>query len=152
MMYRTILVPLDGSELAEQALPHAVNLARASGARLVLVQLYVEQHELDSSLGDEIYETWSDAEAYLADVARPVAAEGLPVEIRAKYGSAVEGILSEIVVSDVDLVVMCAHGRRGLTPVPLGPVAAEMLRRSPVPVLLMGPTALRTTTPGEPVA
>ena len=48
-MDRTILVPLDGSELAEQALPIAVNLAKASSARLVLERVFLEQH--DASIG-----------------------------------------------------------------------------------------------------
>ena len=52
-MDRTILVPLDGSELAEQALPIAVDLAKASGARLVLERVYSEQHKPALVLGDD---------------------------------------------------------------------------------------------------
>jgi nucleotide-binding universal stress UspA family protein len=152
MMDHMILVPLDGSELAEQALPIAVNLAKASSARIVLERVFLEQHEPGLGPGDDIYEHWSDAEAYLANVARKLAAEGLSVEKNVRYGTAVEGILTEIDVSHADLVVMCTHGRTGLAQALIGSVAAELLSRSPVPVLLIGPAVVRTTTLGESVA
>ena len=88
----------------------------------------------------------------MAGVAGKLAAEGLSVDANVRYGSAVEGILTEIDASHVDLVVMCTHGRTGLAQALIGSVAAELLSRSPVPVLLIGPAAVRTTTLGEPVA
>ena len=152
-MDRTILVPLDGSGLAEQALPLAVNLAKASSARLVLERVFLEKPTTPAlALGDDIYECWSDTEAYLAGVARKLAAQGLSVETNVRYGTAVEGILAEIDASHAELVVMCTHGRTGPAQALIGSVAAELLSRSPVPVLLIGPAAVRTTTLGEPVA
>ncbi len=136
-MYRKILVPLDGSELAEEALPIAVNLAKAGGARLVLVRVVREHVAPGTSLGEAIYETWNEAEAYLAGIAGQVAAEGLPVEHCTKYGTALEGILAAIDFYQADLVVMCTHGRSALPHVLFGFVAVEVLRRSPVPVVLV---------------
>ena len=136
-MYPKILVPLDGSELAEEALPIAVNLAKAGGAQLVLVRVVREHVAPGMSLGEAIYETWNEAEAYLAGIAGQVAAEGLPVEHCTKYGTALEGILAAIDFYQANLVVMCTHGRSALPHVLFGSVVVEMLRRSPVPVVLV---------------
>ena len=81
----------------------------------------------------------AEAERYLAAVAARLGAEGLAVEATVPYGSAVDGILTEIDVHSADLVVMSTHGRSQLRQLIGGSVARGLLARSPVPVLLAPP-------------
>lgn len=81
----------------------------------------------------------AEAERYLSAVAERLAGEGLAVEAAVPYGSAVEGILTEVDVHSADLVVMSRHGRSQLRQLIGGSVAQGVLARSPVPVLLAPP-------------
>ncbi len=136
-MSSTILVPLDGSEVAELALPVATNLARAGGARLVLVRVVWTPGVPGIGPGEAIFNAWSEADAYLIGVAKQLAASGVSVERRVRYEHPVEGILAETAAEHADLLVMCTHGRTGLARLLYGSVAAGVVHSSSVPVLLV---------------
>ena len=143
-MYKRVVVPLDGSELAELALPHAVDLARASGAGIHLVRVvdltsgqpygaylafeaagYAEAANLEES----------ESREYLSSTRRQLEARGFRVTTETRRGPASHEI-NQVVRPD-DVVVMATHGRGGLRRWLLGSVAEEVVRHSPVPVLLV---------------
>lgn len=142
---RRIVVPLDGSLLAEVALPQAIELARSANAGLILVNVepYVPLELLE---GDEIpdVERWhkltsEGGKAYLEHVEGHVPT-GVHVMAEVLHGP-VEAVLEDFVKNQsIDLVVMSTHGRSGLRRVVLGSTA-ERLVRAGVPTLLIHPTA-----------
>jgi nucleotide-binding universal stress UspA family protein len=143
----TLLVPLDGSELAEQALPHAERLARASAARLVLTRATLirtlprQNHERARE------RALHEAEQYLQALAAGLAERGVDVAWSAPYGEAARAILEQVHTQAADVVVMTSHGRSGLGRWLYGSVAEAVLARSPVPVLLT--RAWPTPAPGR---
>jgi nucleotide-binding universal stress UspA family protein len=139
-MYETILVPLDGSELGEQALPIAVSLAQALDARLILVRAAWVQTPVIAGLEEMQLAAVREAETYLATIATRLADTGAAIETGVPYEPVVDGILLEIGLRRADLVVMTTHGRSGLGRWIYGSVAEAILRRSPVPVLLVRAT------------
>lgn len=136
-MFQTILVPLDGSALSEQALPTAAALAKATGAHLVLVQAVWSTvlPGLDTSQAQLAAVTTS--ELYLTRIARRLRGTGLAVEIATPYARPVEGIMLEIKLHRADLVIMTTHGRTGPGRWVYGAVAEGVLAKSPVPVWLI---------------
>lgn len=143
-MYRTIIVPLDGSEYSERALVTATSLARVMGAQLVLVRAVSTSVFPGVDATEAQVKAVSEAEAYLTALSRPLAEKDIRVEIAVPFMSAPEGILLEINQRKADLVVMCTHGRSGLGRWIYGSVAEKVLAHSPVPVLLVKPTGLVT--------
>jgi nucleotide-binding universal stress UspA family protein len=134
---KKILVPLDGSELSARALPYATELAHRAGATLVLVRAaMVQPFFKEDQLAAEAFAV-GVAERELEDIARRLREQGLSVETHVPYGTAAESILRVAVDTGVDAIVMCTHGRTGLGRVIYGSVADAVLRRSPVPVLLV---------------
>jgi nucleotide-binding universal stress UspA family protein len=144
-MFKNILVPLDGSALAAGALPFAKRLARAGGARLFVVRAYlpaddalllrVEYPELSAAeRADADRET---ATAEFQSAVDELRADGLVVEDHFIEGEAAEIIFDTAKVTRANLIVMSTHGRGGLGRVWYGSVADEVLRRVPVPVLLV---------------
>jgi nucleotide-binding universal stress UspA family protein len=145
-----LMVPLDGSDLAERALPAAERLAAATGATLHLVRVVDVPQELKAALGPvylpgTLYEELMTREteaatAYLGAVRERVTGEA-HVMARAKQlaGDTAETLLGYERDAGIDLVVMCSRGRgRGdLTRFVLGSVAERLLRHSPVPILLV---------------
>jgi nucleotide-binding universal stress UspA family protein len=127
--YARILVPLDGSALAERALPYALELARA-GARLELVHVHHRGQpagvDLDA-VAERLSAAGATAEAHVGAVA-----DGDDL------GQAVVGTAREL---GAELIVMSTHGRSGLGRWIYGSVADQVLRQSPVPVLLVPPGA-----------
>jgi len=145
-MFRTILVPLDGSPFAEQALPWALSLARRAGARLDLVRVHVNHVLKDPMHRGVPYDSVLAAECkqqeqlYLDGTAKWLASVA-PVSVTAAVvpGLPADGILEGIRFRQADLVVMTTHGRGPLGRAFVGSVADEVLRRAPVPVLLIRP-------------
>ena len=149
--YRAILVPLDGSALAERALPDAVALAARSGARLLLLRVAIANlvTRNDPQTGDPYL---ADLAAdYLKDVTARVGGRvtAEPVEAWGEPGPVIGRVARE---RGVDLIVMATHGRSGLGRWLYGSVADYVLRHAPAPVLLVSPlcAAAPAVAGGEP--
>lgn len=125
-MYKRIMVPLDGSDLAQSALPHAVELARALGATLLL--FYVRDPRSGSV---------EAARRYLAFVRDEQAASGVPIEILVGEGHVAAAIIEAAEQQQIDLIAMATHGRSGMQRVVYGSVAEQVLRSSSRPILLV---------------
>jgi nucleotide-binding universal stress UspA family protein len=139
---RRILVALDGSRFAEEGLAPAIDVARATGARLSLVEVVTRHGGLVRLIrpGERTAEM---AEQSLREARDRVPPEVGSVEIRvAECGSAAAGIIAEARRGDVDLVAMATHGRGGIRRILLGSVAEQVVRESPVTVLVLRPQAL----------
>ena len=99
-MFTTILVPLDGSSLAERAVPYAEKLARATGATLVLVRA-----ETSGITGSRVI-VIRQALAYLEKLAADLRSRGLTVRTSAPYGQPVAGVIVEAERTEADLIVL----------------------------------------------
>lgn len=142
-MYRTILVPLDGSKRAEAILPHVESLARCDDAVVILLQ--VIQPVFPSAGLEGIYaalpavfeQQTEQAESYLAEVQARLKEKGIKAETRVAFGAFVEEIINTAEAESADLIAMASHGRGGLSRVFYGSVAAGMLHRVDRPLLLV---------------
>lgn len=138
MRFARILVPLDGSRLAEAVLPAACSVARRLGATLML--LHVLEHEPPAAVHGEPHLVDRDgALAYLEREAAQLRLEGIPVESHVHerpvedVAPAVDAHVHEF---GADLIAMCAHGRSNLRTRLIGSIAERILRAGSVPVLL----------------
>jgi nucleotide-binding universal stress UspA family protein len=142
-MYRRVLVPLDGSELAEAILPFAGQVARPFDAEVALLRVVepLSAAEAVASAGVVAPDTFVlrelEAKRYLLKVERRLSNEGLRVRTLVALGRPAEAIVDAVKTSGADLVAMTTHGRSGLGRALFGSVAESVLRTSPVPVLLV---------------
>lgn len=146
-MYRSILVPLDGSQLSEHALPLACALAERSGATLHLLHVHTP-HDIIVMEGMPVIDEdlhslgRTHEQLYLADVQQRIST-ALPVSVvwhnPDREGLVVNTITAYIAAEDIDLVVMTTHGRTGFERLWLGSVAEALMRHSSAPVLLVRP-------------
>jgi nucleotide-binding universal stress UspA family protein len=143
-MYKRILVPLDGSALAEGVLPHVEALAKSLGAELVLLRVAFAHAFPGADPIQSQVSVVQEAESYVAGLANRLQQEGVRAEAKVRYGDPVEEILDHVAWDHIDLIAMATHGRTGLVRVVMGSVAEQVLRRTPVPMLL-----LRATLPAE---
>jgi nucleotide-binding universal stress UspA family protein len=139
-MLQTILLPLDGSPLAHQALPYAAGLARQSGARIILVRAAEAHTLLDVDIADAQLGVLSRAEHDLEAAAAQLHEERIQCEAHVYYDAPVPAILDSARRHHADLIVLSTHGRSGLGRVIYGSVADDVLRHAEVPVLLIPPT------------
>ena len=149
-MYTRILVPLDGSALAERALPHAGGIGRATGAEVILLQV------VQAPLGDApeagqteedraIREVAVEALSYLGTIAGKLKEEGsIKVRTEVLEGPAADGILGFAHREDVDLIIMSTHGRTGISKLLMGSVAEKVMLTTKRPVMLIKPERSRT--------
>jgi nucleotide-binding universal stress UspA family protein len=147
-MYRSVLVPLDGSVFAEHALPRALSIARRAGAAVRLVQVHLSVFPpfgdgggtvaLDFQLDDEVR---AQEAAYLAGLVTRLAevAPDLKISTALRDGPVADAVYGEATAADADLVVMATHGRGALSRLWLGSVADKLVRRLPIPILLVRP-------------
>lgn len=137
MRYRTVLVPLDGSDLAETALEHAADMAR-NGASLVLVRA-AEAHTMPGGDPTEAQvKVVREAEEYLAAVRARLTRTGVDrVEVSVWYGPPADSIVDAARFRKADLIVMSTHGRSGLGRLIVGSVAETVLRSTTTPILLV---------------
>jgi nucleotide-binding universal stress UspA family protein len=143
MKLERILVPLDGSPLAELALGRAADLARQSGATLLLLRAAEAQTFPGADPTEVQVRVVREAEEYLDRVAASARDAGAAkVETSVWYGPAAAVIVEAAHLRHADLIVMCSHGRSGLGRLILGSVAESVLRGTTVPILLLrGPGA-----------
>ena len=143
-MYDKILVPLDGSELAEAVLPHVEEVARKTGADVVLFQA-VESPSLGSPSGKpdmEIYKQELDqrteqAENYLNAKKAELGRQDINSHVVIGKEPAVQAIIAEADRQEADLIAMASHGWTGLSQVFYGSVAAGVLNRVDRPILVI---------------
>ena len=146
--YRNILVPLDGSELAECALPHAIKIAKAFSAEVVLVSVTEAKQGFrvvnDPSQSSEqrlipegTGKLEEQAQNYLAKIVKRITTEGVTVATDVEYGNPADGILASAQLYNCDLIVMSSHGRSGPSKWTHGSVAEKIFRASTVPVLMV---------------
>src|SRR5437868_1110806 len=148
-MFQQIMVPLDGSELAERALPCAERLGVATGAALHLVHVvelappltwpFAPAYMPGSIYDDVVAQETQQATAYLDKMRERVAASGVHVRTEHMVGYAAATLLDYERDAGIDLVVMCSHGRTGLARFALGSVAERLLHHGTAPVLLVRP-------------
>jgi nucleotide-binding universal stress UspA family protein len=136
-VFEKILVPLDGSPLAEKALPYATFLAKREGGRLFLVRaVELWAATLHGAIEEEL-DKKPQAEAELSATASVLTAQGLKTEQTVYLGEAAGVIDLVATTQDVDLIVMSTHGRSGFARWAYGSVAERVLRSSTRPVLLV---------------
>lgn len=138
-MYSRIVVPLDGSELAAQALPAAEEMARLNGAPLHLVRVvafgrleWTGKQGIPATVVEQETEA---AEDYLKNIRNAIAGRGMTVTTEIRRGNSGHELVDAVHTGD--LLVMTSHGRSGAVRWFLGSVAENVIRRSPVPVMLV---------------
>ena len=143
-MFKKILVPLDGSELAEAVFPQVRALAEEAGGEIALLRVPVypildipaSNPDLISALYDEI----DDAVlAYLARTAARLREGGLTVTAELRTGFVADTILAYAESIGADLIAMSTHGRSGLARWLIGSVAERVVQGARVPVLVIRP-------------
>lgn len=149
-MYRTILVPLDGSHRAEAIIPHVDNLARLYHACVIFLQVFELPHMINlprvpqggySALPhvtvQEMQVEVSAAETYLKACVETMRYKGITAEYRVAFGPVAATILRVAEEENVDLIAMASHGCSGLQGVYYGSVAAGVLQRVDRPLLIV---------------
>lgn len=125
-MYRTLLVPLDGSELAEQALPYVLKIAQSFESEVVLLTVCPPGDPLKHVLAE-----------YLEKKAEGFRASRIKVRTLCIEGEPASSILSFATENKVDLIVISTHGKGGLSRWALGSIATKVVQRSHIPVFLV---------------
>ena len=143
-MYKKILVPLDGSTLAEAALPHAQALASSEDAEIYLLRVSVnpaaEFSFSDPSLAADFIDAMeAETLAYLQSIRSRLQRAGIRTSFLIRKGSTAETILEVAVGVHADIIAMSTHGRSGISRWLLGSVADRVVHHSQVPVLLIRP-------------
>jgi nucleotide-binding universal stress UspA family protein len=148
-MYKKILVPLDGSKLAECALPHVEVLVKGCDTEEVIlvsvterIQGYKVLEDPSQPLGQRLVpEAYGkkerQAQRYLDRIAKKLAAKGINASTEVLLWKPAEAIVGYAEQSGCDLIVMASHGRSGPSRWAYGSVADKVLRGSCVPVLMV---------------
>jgi nucleotide-binding universal stress UspA family protein len=141
-MYKKILVPLDGSELAKSALDQAEKLAKTFDSEIILFQvvpfmpIYGSPELVTPLIVDEKQK--EAAEKYLQSLTEELRLKGLKVSATAKTGQQVAVEIIDFAKENrVDLIVMSTHGRSGISRWVLGSIALKVLTRAETPILLL---------------
>ena len=144
-MYKKILVPLDGSELAEKALPHAVAVAKGSGAEVTLLTVVQQTLEFTSAKLEAIPEALAERRAalraearmYLDKIQRDLQSQAVAARTVALDGDVAAEIIAYAEREGFDLVTMATHGRSGISRFIMGSIAEKVVRGTVKPVLLI---------------
>jgi nucleotide-binding universal stress UspA family protein len=141
-MYGRILTPLDGTNLAEAALPHAVEIARATGAELLLLRVVQDPLAAvpEAAVGVKpraIYKRAISAYRYLQGLSVRLGGEGVRIHTKVLEGDPAGTILCYAHRENVDVIVMGTHGRSGLSRMFWGSVAERVALTTRRPVVLV---------------
>ena len=140
-MYKRILLPLDGSDLAEQALPHAIALAERFHSELVLLRVLIplprSPTTTEAALLRATEEAMIFAREYLDRVAASVQERGISVQMVTIEGRPHWQIIQYAEINQMDLIVMCTRGQSGLSRWLMGSVSDRVVRGANVPVLMV---------------
>jgi nucleotide-binding universal stress UspA family protein len=152
-MFHTILVPLDGSPLGEQALQPAARLARAAGGRLILIHVHVLHSRYPITvegmpiIDEHLRSLAPDHErAYLQRLAELPLLAGITVETAWMEGPVVQALADYTQQAKVDLIVLSTHGHSGFAQFWLGSTAEALLRSTHIPLLLVRPQTVDALT------
>jgi nucleotide-binding universal stress UspA family protein len=144
--FQTVLCALDFEPGSARALVRAADVAERAGGALHLVHVTPRAQPAGAAEGAFRQRAGRFVDDVLGGSANPAA------EVHRAHGAPADGVLRQAAAVGADLVVLGTHGRRGLAHLALGSVAAEVLRRSPVPVLVVPEQAARTAPgPDAPV-
>jgi nucleotide-binding universal stress UspA family protein len=147
--FRQVVVPLDGSRLAERAVPQALTLAGASGGRVLFVHVVQDRRPFVGGGGSTLVgRELQAAGEYLTAIRERFLQVGVPMEVTVRLGPPAETIRWVLREMAADLVVMATHGRSGVRREHLGSVALDVLQAD-VPLLLHPPTAVRPWDDGS---
>jgi nucleotide-binding universal stress UspA family protein len=157
MTYKRILVPVDGSPTSNAGLREAIRLAQGQGASVQLVHV-ADQHyitlmglESATAVDDLLASVTKAGRGILRSAERTVRNAGLvpsTVLLETFTGPAADAIVRQAKKWDADLIVIGTHGRRGVRRLLMGSDAEQILRTSPVPVLLVrSPERIRKAAP-----
>lgn len=141
-MYRKILVPLDGSKVAEGVLPHAKALAYSEGAELILLTVGANP-TLDFVFSDPglaqsaVQEQEERSKKYISEIEKQLKSAGFKTSSLLRVGSVADVILGVAEELQVDVIAMSTHGRTGPARWLLGSIAERVVHSSKVPVLLI---------------
>src|SRR5258708_5429502 len=142
-MFRRILVPLDGSARAEQALPIAARIARASGGSVMLMHVLTAPCEFGPYLGQSALQhevidaAIADVTTYLSKAAQAHSLAGVETKVALLSGPEALTILDTAKEQQSNLILIASHGATGFKRWALGSVAQKVARESPVPVLVL---------------
>jgi nucleotide-binding universal stress UspA family protein len=140
-MFRHILLPLDGSALAESVLPAAAYLTRVFGAKITLVHI-IEKEGGATVHGERHLTRPGEAETYLREIRQKAFPPEAPVSLHvhaAAMADVARGIVDHEDELTPDLIVMCSHGRGGLRDLLFGSIAQQVISFGRTPVLLIRP-------------
>ena len=138
-MYRKMLVPLDGSELAENALKHAEILVGTNNVKEAIFLIVIDSSadlllNLETSIKERIEREVKD---YLDSVADTFRKRGVITNSVVLHGNVAETILQHAQQNGVEIIVMSTHGRSGVSRFFAGSVAEKVMRYSTIPVLIV---------------
>ena len=143
-MYKTILVPLDGSKRAEAVLSHVEEMANRYGAGIIFLrveELYVmlEWDEVVdlAKCHEKVDQRKKESESYLARHQKKFREKGIKADAHVVYGPVVKSILTAAEEMDVDIIVMASHGLSGWPRTFYGSVTAGVLQKIDRPLLII---------------
>ena len=154
-MFEKILVPLDGSELAECVLPYVEALAKKQDVREVILMRACEAPSILADYPGGMPGTWeehvkqmtdqaqNECSLYLGRMEQRLRKQGIKVKVETSLSNAADTIVDYAASNGVDLIVMASHGRSGVSRWAYGSVADKVFRASKIPVLMV-------KTPPEP--
>jgi nucleotide-binding universal stress UspA family protein len=146
-MYRHILIPTDGSELAHRAVAHGLSLAKLFGAKVTTLtvegsfNVYAvptsKDCEISGAFAGHIERAKAHAAKILDGVAEEARAAGVSCEaVQIEQDQPYKAIIETAKQRDCDLIVMASHGRSGIAAIVLGSVTTKVLTHTKIPVLV----------------
>jgi nucleotide-binding universal stress UspA family protein len=152
-MYNHIMVPLDGSELAECVLGHVIDIADRNDKPVVslvrvVTPLVLTGSEYAGMISPAQFQKIEDmdmatAGQYLAKKAEQFQRNGINVKTAVLFGNVVDGLDTYAEKNKVDLIVIATHGRSGMSRFVWGSVADRILRTSKIPILMVRPDSCK---------
>lgn len=136
-MYKNILLPLNGSKLAEESIPTALDLAKVFGARITLLQIYEVLPLLKKDREIESRVLRHNAEQYMNPIMKKIQENGISADVVVREGPHSREICNYAERSDVDLIVLTSQGLGALESLAIGSVSQKVLKDSPKPILLL---------------
>jgi nucleotide-binding universal stress UspA family protein len=147
-MYQHIMVPLDGSELAECVFGHVIDIAECNKSKITLVRvvtpLSLATSEYAGMLSTAEFQKIEDADIaiakkYMSEKQAYFKGKGFDVQAEVFFGNIVDSLTDFVEANGIDLIIIATHGRSGLSRWVWGSVADRILRSAKVPVLMVRP-------------